>query len=110
MMQPNVNKAVPRTVWNAVGKSTQGLFDKGYTKIVSDKRSIRKEKYYHSSFSGGGDGGRKNAGGCPGPRLEALTSGSLYHSRMSGSTGGGGGGGSAFFLCKGAAKTTEGSG
>ena len=25
MMQPNVNKVVPRMVWNAVGKSTQGL-------------------------------------------------------------------------------------
>ena len=25
MMQPNVNRVVPRMVWNAVGKSTQGL-------------------------------------------------------------------------------------
>jgi hypothetical protein len=25
IMQPNINKVVPRRVWNAVGKSTQGL-------------------------------------------------------------------------------------
>jgi hypothetical protein len=41
MMQPNVNKVVPRTVWNAVGKSTHG----------------------HSSVSAGGG---KNLILCPG--------------------------------------------
>ena len=67
---------------------------------------LKLKKNYHSSFSGGCDTGGKTMIGL---RLEALSWGSLYHSRI-GRGGAGGGGGSGFFLCKGAAKTTEGSG
>jgi hypothetical protein len=70
MMQPNVNKAVPRTVWNAVGKSTQGLNDD-----VFRQRSItiwtKINNYHSSSTSGGGGASGKSVDCCPGPRLEA---------------------------------------